>query len=300
MINAMQPSHLFPTRNRGVVTCCDANYFAGLIAMYDSVQLSCPCPVVAFDLGMTEAQHAFAKSRERLHIMNLPEDPRIQRVRHATQNDAPLRKQGKRIWPLWICPILIDLAPFDDVYWLDCDLLVLRDFDVMLAALDDGPVFTPENKAPEVTANDLRLYDHAPIDRTFDPKVPLINAGVSGWRKSRDHDVLDAYLLLVDRATSDARLRALVAWHDQGCLIWAIQKTGQEHRVRPDFSWNCSVEHTAIFEDMPDPGSKELTIIRERVPRIAVVHWNGQLSPWVGRSLEMLPPNEPCPSQTLP
>lgn len=291
----MESPRILPP-SRGVVTCCDANYFAGLIAMYDSVQRSCPCPVVAFDLGMTEAQHAFAKSRERLRIMNLPDDPRIERVRHATRNDAPLGKPGKRIWPLWICPILIDAAPFDDVYWLDCDLLVLRDFDLMLAALEDGPVFTPENLAPEVTANNLKLYEHATIERAFDPNVPLINAGVSGWRKSRDRAVLDAYLLLVERAASDDRLRALISWHDQGCLIWAIQKTGQEHRVRPTNSWNCSVAHTAVLNNMPEPGSDELAEIRERVPHVAVLHWNGQKSPWAGRPLETLPPHEPCPS----
>ena len=57
-------------------------------------------------------------------------------------------KPGKRIWPLWICPLLIRAAPFAEMFWLDCDLLVLRGLDELFGFLEAGPVFTPENKAP--------------------------------------------------------------------------------------------------------------------------------------------------------
>ncbi len=72
-MDATQRPRILP-HGRRVVARCDVNYFAGLITTYDSVQRSRPYPVVAFDLGVSEAQHAVAKVRERLHIMNLPDD----------------------------------------------------------------------------------------------------------------------------------------------------------------------------------------------------------------------------------
>jgi len=248
--------------------------------MYDSVQSSLLCPVVAFDLGMTSDQLAYASTRSHLRILSLPDDRRIDHVRNATRADAPLGKAQKRIWPLWICPILIDHAPFDDVYWLDCDLLVLRDLDQMFSELEHGPVFTPENKAPHVTANDPLLYDYAKIGRSFDPNRPLINAGVSGWRKSRDGDVLWAYLDMIERAMDEPVLRRLISWHDQGCLIWAIQKTGKEGRVVDTFDWNLSVENTALKDMSISYGPALLDTIRRLVPEAAIVHWNGRALPW--------------------
>lgn len=259
--------------------------------MYESVQRSAPCQVVAFDLGMTDDQLALTQSKPFLKVLPLPRDRRIKRIQEATRFDPPLPKQRKRLWPLWICPILIEYAPFDDVYWLDCDILVLRNLGQMFEELDRGPVFTPENKAPEVTANDPKLYEHAKIDRTFYRNRPLINAGVSGWRKSRDKEVLQAYLWMVERATEDSVIRGLISWHDQGCLIWAIQKTGVEDRVVDTFDWNLSVDNTLLKGNTIayEPGF--LDSVRELVPDAAIVHWNGCKLPWTDASPSSLAAN---------
>jgi len=250
--------------------------------MHESVQRQTPCPVVAFDLGMTSAQLALARSKPHLTVLPLPRDRRIERIQEATRFDAPLHKQGKRLWPLWICPILIEHAPYDDVYWFDCDLLVLRNLDRMFEELDHGPVFTPENKSPEVTANNPKLYEHARIDRPFDYNRPLINAGVSGWRKSRDREILQAYAHMVERASEDPVIRGLISWHDQGCLIWAIQKTGAGDRVLNTFNWNLCADNTPINGNTVAYGPGFIDAVRKLVPGAAIVHWNGCPSPWAG------------------
>src|SRR5688572_17558034 len=203
----------------GIITLCDANYFPGLLMLHQSVQESSPCMIACYDVGLTPHQRADAASRRNLQILPLPMDPLIGRIRAAMSLTPPLAKVTKRVWPLWICPVLIKHAPFRDLFWLDCDLVVLRGLSDLFAALETGPVFTPENKAPQLTPNHPELYSLLPISRAFDPLLPTINAGVSGWRKDRDAATIEAYILPVERAVDDENVRNAISWHDQGALI---------------------------------------------------------------------------------
>jgi hypothetical protein len=266
---------------RGVVTLCDANYFPGLLALHASIRSSTPVPVACFDIGLSDAQRAEAAAIPDLLVLDLPDDPLIEALRIATADAAPLKKPGKRIWPLWICPLLIAAAPFAEVFWLDCDLLVLRGLDTLFAMLADGPVFTPENMAPHATPNPPRLYELMPIARAFDPLVPTINAGVSGWRRGRDDALLDAYLEPVRRAASDRAVREAIAWHDQGALIWAIQSLGYEHRVLTDTAYNRCIVHANVPPELLGWDAGLVDRLRLALPDIALLHWNGRKAPWL-------------------
>jgi hypothetical protein len=263
----------------GIITLCDENYFPG------SVQESQPCMVACYDLGMTREQRTVAAARNNLHILPLPDDPIIDRIRLAMSLTPPLAKLNKRVWPLWICPVLIQHAPFRDVIWMDCDLVVLRNLSDLFAAIEAGPLFTPENKAPQFTANHAELYDLMPIRRAFDPKLPTVNAGVSGWRKPRDAAAIDAYLLPVERAIDDKRIRDAITWHDQGALIWAIQHCGLEHCVASTPSWNLCVDNTPIAHRSIPWAEDFLGTVRREVPAAHVVHWNGNEPPWSVRRM---------------
>ena len=151
--------------DRGVVTLSDSNYYPGLLQLHASIQPSDPCPVLCYDIGLSAAQRDDANRRHNLRVLALSADPLIAELVEATRDAAPLAKPGKRIWPLWICPLLIRAAPLRDVFWLDCDAVVLRGLDELFAMLEDGPVFTPENKAPHATPNSPALYEHLPIGR---------------------------------------------------------------------------------------------------------------------------------------
>lgn len=266
---------------RGVITLCDANYYPGLLGLHASIRSSFPVPVACFDIGLTAAQCAEAATIDGLTILDLPDDPLIEALRVATAGTAPLKKAGKRIWPLWICPLLIAAAPFDEVFWLDCDLLVLRGLDELFAMLADGPVFTPENKAPHATPNPPRLYELMPIARDFDPALPTINAGVSGWRRGRDDALLAAYREPVRRAAEDPEVMAAIAWHDQGALIWAIQSLGLEHRVLAGTAYNLCVANAPVSSSLLGWDTGLVERLRAALPEIRLLHWNGRTAPWL-------------------
>ena len=267
-------------RTRGVVCLADHNYFPGLLGLHASIQSSWPCPVACYDIGLTQEQRAEA-ARVGIAILPLPDDPLIEALKGATRNVPALRKPGKRIWPLWICPLLIRAAPFDDVFWLDCDLLVLRGLDELFAMLEDGPVFTPENKAPEATPNPPALYALLPIERPFDPRLPVVNAGVSGWRHGRDDAALAAYIHPVAAAAADPAVMQSVAWHDQGALIWAIQSLGLEHRVLPSSGWNQCVDGVSLPAELIAWDEGLCGRLRAALPDVALLHWNGRPAPWL-------------------
>jgi hypothetical protein len=266
---------------QGVVTLCDKNYFPGLVELHASIQTSKPHPLVCYDIGLTPEQLSAAERMENLTVLELPQDPPISSLQRATVNHPPLRKAGKRLWPLWICPLLIRASPFDEVFWLDCDLLVLRGLDELFGFLAEGPVFTPENKAPDATPNADRLYDLLPIARDFDRRLPVVNAGVSGWRRGRDEKALEAYIRPIAAAAEDPAVMDAISWHDQGALIWAIQSLGLEHCVLSSPLWNLSVQNVRLpAETVPwDEGA--CNRLRLALPDVRVLHWNGRQPPWI-------------------
>ncbi|MEA2410306.1 MAG: hypothetical protein QOC77_867 [Thermoleophilaceae bacterium] len=266
---------------RGVVTLSDRTYFPGLLGLHASIQSSYPCEVICYDAGLTVAQRDECEQLPRLRVLDLPDDPLIADVIEASRGDAPLGKPGKRIWPLWICPLLIRAAPLDELVWLDCDILVLRGLGELFGMLAEGPVFTPENKAPERSANDPSLYLHMPIDRPFDPGVPVVNGGVSGWRRGRDDDAIEAYIRPVAAAARNAEIREAIAWHDQGALVWAIQSLGLEDRVLPATSWNLCVDRVRLRRRALRWDAGLVDRLRAALPDVNLLHWNGRPSPWL-------------------
>ena len=264
-----------------MITLADATYFPGLLALHASIQSSGPVPVGCFDIGLTEAQRKAAQELDGLEILPLPDEPLIAKLEVATRRCAPLAKPGKRIWPLWICPLLIRAAPFREVFWLDCDILVLRGVDELFGFLGAGPVFTPENKAPDRTPNPPRLYELLPIDRRFDQRLPVVNGGVSGWRRGRDDEALEAYIRPIAAAAGDPEIMDAISWHDQGALIWAIQSLGLEGRVLPSSLWNHCVGHVRLPQDVMHWDDGLCGRLRAALPEVRLLHWNGLRAPWL-------------------
>ena len=267
-------------RSEGIVTLADQNYFEGLKLLHGSVQEQYPAPIICYDLGLTGEQRAWCEHYlPGVEVRPIPDDPVI----HAIQQglDGPeLAKKEKRQWPLWICPFLIAASPFRRTFWMDCDMAALRGLRALFRRLDAGPVFTPENLAPEKTANPAALYDLLPVGRPFERHLPLVNGGLSGWDLERDRAALEAYMHPIRRALDEPALREAIAWHDQGCLIWAIQSQGLEQWVMPTWQWNLSVRHTRAA-GRPfhwEPGVLER--LRRAAPQANILHWNGSTVPW--------------------
>lgn len=271
----------------GIVTLADSHYYPGIETLYLSVQQSHPVPITCFDVGLTEAQKAHARAHyPLLDIRPLPATPEIERIKAVFEGAQPLAKAGKRVWPLWICPFLIAASPYRRVFWLDGDLVVLRRLPELFAMLDDGPVFTLENNAPEHTPNKAALYDVLPTGREADPAFdrtqPPVNGGVSGWDLVRDREVLQAYMTPILRACDDPATREAIAWHDQGALIWAVQRHALEHRVLRDTRWNLCVRHNpTVAAQHYAWGPAVLDALRADEPNACLLHWNGRKVPWL-------------------
>lgn len=268
----------------GIVTLADSRYLPGLKLLCQSVQESCDVPVACFDLGLTPEEIQQARTKcSNLSILPLPDTADMAAVRRAFAGAGPLAKPGKRVWPIWACPFLIAASPFQRVFWVDSDIVVLRNLRDLFSLLDDGPVFTPENFAPQVTPNKPMLYKLLPIARTFNPLEPRINAGVSGWDLSREIDraALDAYMTAVRAACADHRVAEAISWWDQGALIWAIQRCGLEHRVVNTWAWNMCVKHTRAVRNCHGWGDGTLERLRVDVPEANLLHWNGHAPPWI-------------------
>ena len=269
-----------PSPPAGIVTLADSNYFPGLMLLHRSVRECWPVPIACFDVGLTDEQKRIARAAPELAILPLPAAGAVATVKAAFENATPLAKTNKRVWPLWICPLLIAAAPFRRVFWMDCDIAVLRNLDKLFAFLDDGPVFTTENNAPEKTPNKPGLYALLPIAQRFDPLAPHVNGGVSGWDLVRDAAVLEAYIHPIMRACEDARVRDAISWHDQGALIWAIQSTGLQARVLASPDWNLCVRHTDLIRHPLPFDEHFLERARRAVPQANLLHWNGVKVPW--------------------
>jgi lipopolysaccharide biosynthesis glycosyltransferase len=270
------------THNEGIITLSDKNYYPGLETLYTSIQKSYSIPVTCFDIGLTDEQKIHAmKNYPLLSIRSIPDTEDIRSVKEAFKHASPLKKPGKRVWPLWLCPFLISASPYQRVYWLDSDLVVLRRLDELFTMLEDGPVFTVENLAPECTANNPELYRLLPIDRQFNPTEPLVNGGVSGWDIERDQQILESYMYPIRIAREDQAVRNAISWHDQGALIWAIQRTGKEDRVLKDTRWNLCIRHSKAATKSYDWNPQVIEQLQIDETDACLLHWNGRKVPWM-------------------
>ena len=264
----------------GIITLADANYFEGLKLLYGSVQADYPLPMICYDLGLTESQRQWCDQRmPMLTIRPIPDEPIIEQIRQKLDG-PPLAKKEKRQWPLWLCPFLIAASPFRRTFWVDSDIVVLRNLKELFRHVDEGPVFTPDNLAPEKTPNPDALYDLLPIDREFDRKRPAVNAGISGWDLVRDRALLHGYMHPVLEAMERPEVKEAIAWWDQGCLIWALQKAGMEHRVFETNAWNLCVKLTPVMGRHYQWHEGLMEELRALVPDANIIHWNGVPVPW--------------------
>jgi len=259
----------------GIVTLADDRFFVGLVLLYLSVQQNYPVPMVCFDGGLTQGQKKWARANmPACTIRPIPDTPEVRQIRRSLHG---MSENLTEEWLLWVCPLLIASSPFRRTLWLDSDLVVLRGLGQLFQFIERGPVFTPENHDPPNTPNHPQLYDLLPIGRRFDRGVPLINGGVSGWDLERDAEVLGWYRYPVLQAARDPQVKTAIRWHDQGSLIWAIQKAGCEHRVLESYDWNLCAEWIDDPNKPYAPNADLLDTLRNDYPSTNIVHWNGFL-----------------------
>jgi len=259
--------------NEGIVTLADSDFFPGLILLYQSVQESYPVPIICFDAGLERDQRKWVDTHMPLcEVRQLPDSETVNTVRTTFGGTSP---NGTKDWLLWICPYLIASSPYKRTLWLDCDVVVLRNLGALFQLLDHGPVFTRENHDPDKTPNSPELYDLLPIDREFSIDWPLVNAGVTGWDLGRDRILLDLYQLVVGEAIRDVGVRNAISWHDQGSLIWALQKSGAGEHMLNAIEWNFCIKNSENYDKDYSNSDNILESLRDDYPDVFLLHWNG-------------------------
>jgi hypothetical protein len=269
--------HPCPTREPAILTACDAGFYPGLLALVVSTRRLAKVPIVCVDLGLTDEQRRDMAARD---VWVVP--------RPATPLDAMLHlaPPSHRHWYpkafYWDA-----LGPYRRALWLDCDVMVLRDLDKLLAALDEGPVFTVHHQADaHVARNRMAVYDRYPIDNpeTAEP----INSGVFGLDLDRDAEVIAQWKPLCIAATADpAGLGEMFRCGDQGALWWVVQKMGLAGRVMKDgMRWNYPAHGIPMSKykalkfynfDHPEEAIEQVAADH---PDAAIVHWGGRPKPW--------------------
>jgi hypothetical protein len=269
----------------GIVTLADDNYFCGtrLLALSIEGQL----PMVVYDLGLGEEACAWIEAHEGIERRSVPDTPLVRAIQERCGENR-MAKATKREWPLWICPTLIEAAPFARAFWIDSDIVVLRELASMVESLAEGPFLVEENLAPHACDNPPQLYDLLPIGQSLHEGNRLrLNAGLSGWDLCRDAHLLEAYQFPIRQVFLRGALpREAVRWHDQGALIWALQQAGYDDRLLRPRRFNLCVQHSAlrgqrIAADADDDTLRAwIAEARELERDAATVHWNGHPVPW--------------------
>ncbi len=213
------PLHPPPPPDTGVISASDPFYFPGFQLLVQSLH---GFPVTLFDLGLSPEQRQWCMDRG-IALRTIP-------------LVVPATLHG---WQTWNKPFYLEASPYEHTLWLDADCVVRGSLGPLFQAIAEKPVLIRHWDAVYAGPNDERLYDRFPT-RTRFASTRVVNAGVIGIRKSRDLPApwFRAWREMVTRAASDAQLRALVSFHEESMLIWALEESASVEVVSDRPEWN--------------------------------------------------------------
>lgn len=250
---------------RGVVTAADANLFRDLQFMIQSLRSVDDIPLVVYDLGLRHEQLQWCLRHKHVTCRPLP-----------PMSDSLAAYVGQHRWQAWLKPAYIHDAPFDQVLWVDADCVILSPLDEAFQQIQDAPLLMPE-VAVGCGANHADLYTtHLPIRDAQRRGKAEMNNGVIGFDRTRDRELIDAWLYVVQWAVEHPELRHLIRWYDQGALLWAILRTDNESNIRDCHDWNFPANANGqLIACARENGISILEAIREAHPSAQIVHWFG-------------------------
>jgi glycosyltransferase involved in cell wall biosynthesis len=271
---------------RGIISLADDNYFVGFKLL--ALSIGDAIPITVFDLGLGSEAREWIDRYPHITIRPIPDSELISTIQQIC-GESPTRKSGKREWPLWICPSLILDSPYEEFFWFDADVIMLRGLEDMFTILQKQPFIVEENFAPHVTDNPAELYEYLPVGFPLsDTNRIRLNAGITGWIHGRDQHLMDAYNHpVVSTFLGKLFPRTNIRWWDQGCLIWALQQAGFTTDLLMDRRWNLCAKHSPLGSQLIDPTLSDSAIRQwideaRRIETHAMnVHWNGQPLPWL-------------------
>ena len=252
-----------------IVSATDERMFVGFQMLYTSIKLRHNIPVFLIDLGLNSFQKDWA---ENIGINIIP----VSRLQLFTRSLN---------WQTWNKPLYIRAVPeqYRKVLWIDADCIVTDYLGEAFLIMDDRPFITRDtvaaarcNSTSEAALqNHPELYNLLPVDHRWNKRVS-INAGVVGFDRERDFEVLDEWEYCVFEAFQTTRVRKLLRLYDQGALIWALERTGHVNKLE-QAAWNDASLSKGHVNNM--------NFFAQQVAssRSKIIHFAGKIDkPWDG------------------
>lgn len=205
----------------GIVTATDSNTFIGVKTLFYSIKDK--INFVCYDLGMSSDELNWCKENGL----------------HTIKFDIKIPLIDK--WQTFLKPFIIQQSPYNYTLWIDSDCIVTKDLSLSSVIQNRETFFTRHWINPKhVKKNNKKLYELYPVEGESE----YINAGVIGFNKSHDLDILEQWIHLINIGIYDVTgtIRSYLAMHDEGALTWALRKTNKGYRIINDYRYNLYCE----------------------------------------------------------
>ena len=195
----------------GIISFSDSKYFDNFRFFYSSLKEINPVPVCLFYSDLNEEQKNWCSSHK---IESKKFDP------------TPLFPNSHKFWPRKVGwqtlakPYCFLQSPFDQTFWMDSDMFVVRSLEGLFQRLEQGPVFSAET-----CCGDTYSYDFLDFLPAITHKLNQgINAGLIGLDSKREIDELILYEWLNLINYFEHRDAKPKNFYDQICLLYTLEK----------------------------------------------------------------------------
>jgi hypothetical protein len=196
----------------GIISFSDSKYFDNFRFFFLSLKKINPMPVCLFYSDLNEDQKSWCLS----HDMELKKFDPIPLFPNS-HKFAPHCKVG---WQTLAKPYCFLRSPFDQTFWMDSDMFVVRSLEGLFERLNKGPVFSTETCCGGTYSYNF-LDFLPPVIHKFNKGI---NAGLIGLDSKRDIDQLILYEWLNLINYFEHRETKPKRFNDQICLLYTLEK----------------------------------------------------------------------------
>jgi hypothetical protein len=252
----------------GIVTAADRGHFCGFQVLYTSLVRGHDIGVLLVDIGLTEAQRAWALRQPGLTLYRFPPEQLVV----STREDY---------WQAWNKPFFVAACPFRRALWLDTDCLVRDDLAPVFRHLEARPFITSHR--PEwINCNGPVVADALPAVRGAREDFTACT-GVFAFDLERDWYIVNEWMALTRLAVEHPwDLAGQFSFWDEGVFRAVVQTLGMYDECVPDLRWNRTID--------PAVESLEafLSVMEETHGQDCVLHFCGRPKYWEGWGVDMV------------
>ena len=252
----------------GIVTAADRGHFCGFQLLYTSLLHGHDVAVLLVDIGLTDAQRAWASRQPGLIVYRFPLD----RLAVSPRQEY---------WQAWNKPFFVAASPFRRTLWLDTDCLVWDDLTPIFRHLEARP-FISSHRPEWVNPNGPALADALPVLRGAREDFTACT-GVFAFDLDRDWYIVNEWMALTRLAVEHpSGLADQFSFWDEGVFRAVVQKLGLYRECVPDLGWNRTIDPPA------DSLEAFLPALEAANGQDRVLHFCGRPKYWTAWGVDVL------------